>query len=241
MWDYKSSSELFLQSESRVRKKCWGIPSMVSLTAPSQALTMNLFCPLPRKWACVFPFLQEMSAPCGTVGTEGHRCCNRTPGTAALPRSTQPAHTSCQSHKIPTLLFKVWAFFQEDFQDCRQGSGDVLMSVWSLSPGWSELPSMPGALQPVSRVWRCSTPHSKSQSAEFNVLFTTPRDKFIFLSFSFAAKCCIEEEFKAKENHREKWSFSPFYFFLSFYSFGSFVLQAEETDVIKKVLHLSYI
>lgn len=59
-------------------------------------------------------------------------------GLLALPPSLAAASLPtphATESQDPHALFKVWAFFQEDFQDCRQGSGDVLTSVWSVSPG----------------------------------------------------------------------------------------------------------
>lgn len=166
---------------------------MVSPTGPSQAVTISLcFAHSQGSESVHFHFCRRCLHLVCPVGMDGHRCCNATPGTAALPLSSQGCpHFMPQSHEILMLLFKVWAFFQEDFQDCRQGSGDALTSVWSVSPRRSELPSKTGAHQPVSSVWRCSIPSSKSQRAEFNVLFITSRDKFIFVSITFTGKCCI--------------------------------------------------
>lgn len=182
-----------------------------------------------------------MPAPCEPWGDRReHCCCNRTPGAAALPHSSPACpHFLPHSHKILMLLFKVWALFQEDFQDCRQGSGDALTSVWSVSPGWSEIPGMPRAHQPVSSVWGCSIPSSKSQSAEFNILFITPRDKFIFVSISFTDKWQYHAGTQGPwKSQGEVKLFSLLVLF--FNSFGSFVFHAEEIGAIKKILHLSY-
>lgn len=117
---------------------------MVSPTGPSQAVTISLcFAHSQGSESVHFHFCRRCLHLVCPVGMDGHRCCNATPGTAALPLSSQGCpHFMPQSHEILMLLFKVWAFFQEDFQDCRQGSGDALTSVWSVSPRRSELPIM---------------------------------------------------------------------------------------------------
>lgn len=207
---------------------------MVSLTVLSQAQTMNLcFAHSQGSESMYFHFCRRCLHPVSPAAVTG---------LLALPPSltaAQPAHASCHSHKILMLHFKVWAHFQEDFQDCRQGSGDALTSVWSVSPGWWEFPGMPGAHQPVSSVWRCSIPSSKSRTAGLNILFISPRDKFIFVSISFTSKCCIKQELKAHRNHREKWSFSPFYFFISFL-FIWFICFASWGNWCHKKYYMSY-
>ena len=145
-------------------------------------------------------------------------CCCGIDGATLRPNSLRFVPPS---HKLLVLHFKVWALPPQDFQDCRQGGGAAFMPVWSVSSGWLEAPASAGAASSSTR----------SQRAEFAALFITPRAKLISVSISFTDNRRIKQELKAHRNHRERWSLAHFYLFLSFYLFGSFVLQ--ETSKLK--------
>lgn len=147
----------------------------------------------------------------GQSAVQRHRC-DVTPGI------TSAAQTGCprfmpSSRDILVLLLKVWALFEEDFQDCSEGSGAALVSIWSVSSGWSELPRTPRARHPMSSISKWSLQQYQEPESRVQCTLYHPQCH-IFVSISFTDNSPTQQELEAHGNHRERWGLAHFYFFL---------------------------
>lgn len=238
-------------------EKVWGISFVVSPTALLQALTISqcfahsqdsesLYFHLRRRYLHLVCIVRQDGAQFGIADVMWLLALllwqwQRNP--PSKQHSFMPL-----SHKILVLLLKVWALFQGDFQDCRQGGGATLnvnleCQLWQLRAS-RYAQSAWGRVQRL-QVQRSAVQGAREQSLMCCLSLPGPN---LFLRLSVSQRTVVSSRNSGPTESQGGWSLA--HFFLSFYSFGIFVVQAtskskttnqsqfEETNAIKKILSI---